>query len=1824
MKRKRFVTIGLIFTLLSTCLTPGFAQSKAEGLQVAGEGAVDTTQEWVIDYRLKENTNVKEEPNKIPALTLEQMQEIDWGNFSVSTVQQINETYDRSMLLIAAYFYPRLRHLLSIEEKREQNKWNRKTAVQKYEGLTSSKKQQLDNLTPIKDEIAPIEETNEAATLVSTLATTTKFTETQLENVYSKRLTTKPVDDFYRTANLLEEDLSLQGKNGMDLKIIRQYNSLDSKTQVPTLEYDGADDQWSNEKEKKLFVNEYLPFAKGWSFNIPTFEYSQVIKEASYYGNERYHYNYDEELFLEETDRYLITLDDGNTIQYEIEDRQEKLNSPYKNVEVIPHADTDDLDVEVDGYLYEFRKSGDTQRITKTNVHGDKIIYTLSKDKDDKNVVEIKDTYGRYIVMERDNVGAIQTLKVFKNATDKSNDANPIIQLNYEIEYSSSSDPENSTYSQLNSVTQVNDNESKVLATYQYDTMSSEFNLLMDYTFHEDDLRNMAFEMDSYLDKDYENRRKTLSYLNLTDVTYPISGLSYHYYYENYDDAPTDPRNRGVIRLYQDHHALTYISYRPVVEVDIEYNEYGTNTTDSTGITYTLSDLGDLKTWEIWKSPQNQDPTLDRLYYVEERHGHLVASTEYRSGQQITSLYEVNKDGNPLLKRTTTRHRLNSTFPVFTAENGSQTYSYTPVRHVSYAYVPENKSTGARGRTKPAYMYEFVENNANETVINYLLNPKLSATGTPPVTGLSNYANITSFIYDETYGDLKKITTPDGVSVSYTYLSNGLYNYRMLTSVTKQSSDAMLVEKTTYNDTDGDYLVDSEVTTHKYVREGSSITDQVTRAFTYDLNDQIRTITETASDGSSLLTENNAYDPYGHVTKQTLRSISLGNEVKDLVSLTSYVSGLDIVDKHTYPDGSNVDYDYDVLNRLTKETFTNGSDVKETTYTYDDNVRKVTKALRINGQTDPYGLHLINYYTPYGDVAYSAEVSSEGERPLVQNDYELEPYGMKLEKTITFGDEDRTIAYEYYADDRLKTVTDEEGKVTTYLYANTMTSSGKVLPQMGEYVIHPNGLKSLQLYNNKGQLILSDEKNGDGKQNRRSTFTYDGLGNPTSKTISNHNGSTRVWTYNYDCRNQLVYLKDAENNTYRYQYDHRGNLTGVTENGLQTTKNEYNELGWRTKEVSAPSGETETTTYLVNGDINTFTDKAGNKRIYRYTPFYEIDQLSVFSLDGQLRYSENFTYDPRTRLLQGESNSDGQTITYTYDSYQRPATFNTFKRTYTLAYTDKDSTVDSLTYPDGSKVNYSYDNKGRLLSVDTPNMGKVVYTYSSSTNGNEYGIKYPNGLTSQKTFNSFGEVQKTTFNKNGNSIFKEARQYDGFGNVSGISKVTPSASETSSYQYDKIDRLKTETSQTTGQKSYSYDKRGNRETFEGPLASFPQAHTLKYDVLNRVKSFTNSESGRNLEAVYTYYPGGLRASKNVNGEITRYVYWNGRIIEELDGANQSKAKNIWGNELLYREIGGSSEGQKKGFYLTNGHGDVIHVVNEMGDIINSYDYDSWGNILFKEEGMNNPFTYTGEVYDKESNLYYLRARYYDPSVGRFISEDTNKGQVDNPLTLNRYTYVHNNPIRYYDPTGNAAAEMPAGGGGGGIVLPMNSKEAFSILTFGIISGATAPMVAQQIKATDKAKPVAVPIESTQNNNKKKTVIYRLGSDSPWNMTPKQKDLTCNKTGCVPGLSFTLDKPQSGSYVETTVEDVFKSSAGQLVALNDYGRHVSVFPVTNGLFDYGKLEGWVNTLPEQGINPQRDSAIFNTNRHEWSSYTSSMLRAIDSLDKWILTSIKNGN
>ncbi|MBE9918402.1 RHS repeat-associated core domain-containing protein, partial [Paenibacillus donghaensis] len=145
---------------------------------------------------------------------------------------------------------------------------------------------------------------------------------------------------------------------------------------------------------------------------------------------------------------------------------------------------------------------------------------------------------------------------------------------------------------------------------------------------------------------------------------------------------------------------------------------------------------------------------------------------------------------------------------------------------------------------------------------------------------------------------------------------------------------------------------------------------------------------------------------------------------------------------------------------------------------------------------------------------------------------------------------------------------------------------------------------------------------------------------------------------------------------------------------------------------------------------------------------------------------------------------------------------------------------------------------------------------------------------------------------------------------------------------------------------------------------------------------------------------------------------SGEVIAELNGTNQAIANYIWGPDRLLAKKEAATG--KNYLYLYNGHGDVVQIIDPTGQVVNKYQYDEWGNILSEQEQIQNSFKYAGEILDEETGYYYLRARYYDPMDGRFISKDSYEGKVVNPLSLNLYTYVNNNPLINIDPSGHDA------------------------------------------------------------------------------------------------------------------------------------------------------------------------------------------------------------
>ena len=154
---------------------------------------------------------------------------------------------------------------------------------------------------------------------------------------------------------------------------------------------------------------------------------------------------------------------------------------------------------------------------------------------------------------------------------------------------------------------------------------------------------------------------------------------------------------------------------------------------------------------------------------------------------------------------------------------------------------------------------------------------------------------------------------------------------------------------------------------------------------------------------------------------------------------------------------------------------------------------------------------------------------------------------------------------------------------------------------------------------------------------------------------------------------------------------------------------------------------------------------------------------------------------------------------------------------------------------------------------------------------------------------------------------------------------------------------------------------------------------------------------------------GLRNAVTENGSTTNFVYRNGMLSSELDADRNPVRGYVYGNEYISQNNGSSS-----GYYLNDEQGSIRYLTGSDGSIRNHYRYSAFGESITAEETVPNRLKYNAQMADELTGLYYLRARYYNASLGRFTQEDViyNDG-------LNLYAYCNSNPVMYSDPSGFA-------------------------------------------------------------------------------------------------------------------------------------------------------------------------------------------------------------
>jgi len=381
---------------------------------------------------------------------------------------------------------------------------------------------------------------------------------------------------------------------------------------------------------------------------------------------------------------------------------------------------------------------------------------------------------------------------------------------------------------------------------------------------------------------------------------------------------------------------------------------------------------------------------------------------------------------------------------------------------------------------------------------------------------------------------------------------------------------------------------------------------------------------------------------------------------------------------------------------------------------------------------------------------------------------------------------------------------------------------------------------------------------------------------------------------------------------------------------------------------------------------------------YGYDAAGNRTQLGVSA--GGSTTSTSYSFNALNRL-EVVADSQGQTL-YTYDAVGNRA---------------------SVSYPSGNVTLYDYDALNRLTRLTTTDAADQIvadYAYTLGDTGRRMQVvESHNGRTTAYTYDELYRLTTETVTDPVNGNYNAEYQFDKVGNrtysiIDGVQ---------TAYSYDNNDRLTQQ-----GGTSYSYDANGNTltETEDGQVTRY------HYDARNKLIEVEKP----GLTATYGYNADGIRTRKTENGQTTNYVVDSNRDYAQVmaEVTNGSTEVNYtYGDDLVSQTRAGNPS-----YYLYDGHGSTRALADASGFLTDSYDYDAFGVLLNSTGDTENAYRYTGEQLDRSLDQYYLRARYYDQSSGRFTQLDTFQGWEEDPTTLHKYLYANADPVTYTDPTGN--------------------------------------------------------------------------------------------------------------------------------------------------------------------------------------------------------------
>jgi RHS repeat-associated protein len=675
--------------------------------------------------------------------------------------------------------------------------------------------------------------------------------------------------------------------------------------------------------------------------------------------------------------------------------------------------------------------------------------------------------------------------------------------------------------------------------------------------------------------------------------------------------------------------------------------------------------------------------------------------------------------------------------------------------------------------------------------------------------------------------------------------------------------------------------------------------------------------------------------------------------------------------------------------------------------------------------------------------------------------------GQVVRTTFTYGDpshpgdvtavtdpDGKTTALAYDAAGNRIRSTDPIGNVTTFGYNAIGWRTSRTSPLGNATGGNPAQHTWVTTYDAVGDVLTITDPLGD-----LTTYVYDADHNLFTQT----DATTHLTKYVHDLGDQLTEVDRPDGSVVKTSYDGNGQMATQTDGLGHTTANQYDPLR-RLAKTTDPLNRSTLYGYDGAGNQTSVTDPLSRQATMGYDA---ANRLTGTTYSDGVTPNVSYGYDAdnhRTSMTDGTG-----TTTYTYDSVGRlvhttdtPLLGTVFDIGYTY---DLRGSIVTLNYPgptlNGTAVNSNttvsrayYDN-GQMKSV-TDWLGKTTQ-FGYDPDGNMVGETFPNGVSTALSYDLADQLARSTTTGPAGTILDLPYTRDAIGQLTSANALGTSPGVTQTYSYDPTNRLLdaavpagstsvpgstytydhgdhltsitrggqlTSTlrydnadeliSNTTsaGQTTYGHDQAGNRLTRTDPLSGLSLT-TYGYDQANRLTSYAgpamNAAGPSTIQVNYSYNGDGLRMGKGAAGVVPTLYGWD--VAEGLPLLLQDTATSYVtdpsGLPLEQMQANGTVL-----YYHHDQLGSTRALTDKNGLVVATYAYDPYGNSVGTLPAVVNPFQYAGQYQDVETGLYYMRARYYEPTTGSFLSRDPMVATTRSP-----YGYVAGNPVNAKDPSG---------------------------------------------------------------------------------------------------------------------------------------------------------------------------------------------------------------